>query len=104
MAPAMAPGDLLVVESWTYARRPPRRGELVLAADPRDGRREVIKRAYPAADGTFLLLGDATEASSDSRSFGAVPAEAIRWRAVARYWPLNRIGRIPPAAAPERSA
>ena len=96
MAPALLHGDRLLVESRSYRRRAPRPGEVVLAADPRRADRELIKRvasideAATAAD----LRGDAPDASTDSRAFGAVPLSAIRWRAAFRYWPPERAGRL----------
>src|SRR5918999_1445834 len=60
MAPALLPGDRLLVESWTYARRSPRPGEVVLAADPRSGSRELIKRV---AD----VIGSGFRRSSEPR-------------------------------------
>jgi hypothetical protein len=96
MAPALLPGDRLVVECRTYSRRSARPGEIVLAADPRDDERELIKRvaAVDEAASTADLRGDAPDESTDSRAFGAVPLEAIRWRAAFRYWPPERTGPI----------
>jgi signal peptidase I len=96
MAPALLPGDRLLVESHSYLGREPRRGEVVLAADPREPERELIKRVA-SVDGTTAtadLRGDAPGSSTDSRAFGAVPLSAIRWRAVVRYWPPERAGRL----------
>jgi nickel-type superoxide dismutase maturation protease len=95
MAPTLRPGDWLVVERRTYLRRMPLPGEIVVAPDPRDPRRELVKRVV-SVDGeawTVELGGDRTSASTDSRTFGAVPAATVRWRAVWRYWPLSRTGR-----------
>lgn len=96
MAPALLPGDRLLVESRTYEARAPRSGELVLAADPRMPERELIKRVATIDEGAASadLRGDARDASTDSREFGAVPLSAIRWRAAYRYWPPGRIGRL----------
>ncbi len=71
-------------------------GEVVLAADPREPSRELIKRvaAVDAESRTVDLRGDAPEASTDSRTFGAVPVEAVYWRVVARYWPAARATRL----------
>lgn len=98
MAPALLPGDRLLVESRTYEGRPPRPGEVVLAADPRKPERELIKRVavVDAQRGSVELQGDAPAASTDSRDFGAVPLAAIRWRAVYRYWPPGRVGGLSP--------
>ena len=96
MAPTLLAGDRLVVESRTYQRRAPRPGEVVLAADPRQDDRELIKRvaSVDAAASTADLRGDAPEASTDSRSFGAIPLAQIRWRAAFRYWPPQRAGLL----------
>jgi nickel-type superoxide dismutase maturation protease len=93
MAPTLEPGDRLLVESLTYRRRAPRAGEVVLAPDPRAPQRELIKRVH-AAGRTLDLRGDAPAQSTDSRTFGPVPAVQVRWRAVVRYWPLGRAARL----------
>lgn len=96
MAPSLLPGDRLLVESHTYHGRTPRPGEVVLAVDPRTAERELIKRvaAIDQATASAELRGDDPAASTDSREFGAVPLSAIRWRAVYRYWPPDRAGRL----------
>jgi nickel-type superoxide dismutase maturation protease len=99
MSPTLRPGDRLLVESWTYARRAPRGGEVVLAADPRSPSRELIKRVAAVHGAHLDLRGDATASSTDSRHFGRVPVDAVRWRVALRYWPPGRIGPLP--APPE---
>lgn len=94
MAPALLAGDWLLVERWSYARRAPRRHEVVLAVDPRDPRRELVKRVARVDGEGVRIGGDNAAASTDSGTFGALPLAALRWRAVARCWPLGRIGPI----------
>ena len=101
MAPALQPGDRLLVESLTYALRPPRRGEVVMAADPRQPDRELIKRVAAVDAGGVELRGDHPAASTDSRAFGPIPADAVRWRVLMRYWPPLRLG---PVEAPSAGA
>ena len=98
MAPSLLPGDRLLVESRSYQGRAPLPGEVVLAADPRQPDRELIKRvaSVNSAAAAAELRGDAPAASTDSRDFGAIPLSEIRWRAVLRYWPPQRAGRLPP--------
>ncbi len=94
MAPTLLAGDRLLV-----ARLPPRPGDVVLAADPRDPGRELIKRVASVERG-LVLRGDNPAASTDARTFGALPANAVQWRVIGRYWPMDRIGRVgaPPPA------
>ena len=96
MSPALRAGDRLLVESRTYRRRLPRVGEVVVAPDPREPERELVKRvtAVDAQRSLVELRGDAPEASTDSRLFGPVPASAVRWRVVGRYWPRPRFRRL----------
>jgi nickel-type superoxide dismutase maturation protease len=95
MAPTLQPGDRLLA---MRLRRPARVGEIVLAADPRDPRRELVKRVASAGRTRVHLRGDNPAASTDARSFGAVATAAIEWRVVWRYWPPGSIGR--PGARP----
>ena len=42
-----------------------------------------------------FVLGDNRSASAaDSRTIGPVRAATIEWKVVARYWPLNNMGRL----------
>ncbi len=95
MTPALWPGDRLLV---LPLRRPPRVGEIVLAPDPREPSRELVKRVASIGGAGVILRGDNPAASTDARSFGGVPSERVRWRAVARTWPPGRIGRLRVAA------
>ena len=101
MAPTLEPGDLLLVEAVTFRARRPRVGDVVLSDDPRLSSRELIKRiaAVDPASGSAVLAGDAPDASTDSRTFGAVPLDAIRWRALGRYWPPARASLMKRSAA-----
>jgi nickel-type superoxide dismutase maturation protease len=92
MVPALMPGDRLIVEALSYRSRLPRQGEIVLAGDPREPSRELVKRIglVDAGAGTAQLIGDATEASTDSRTFGPIPIARLQWRVAARYWPPAR--------------
>jgi type IV secretory pathway protease TraF len=56
-------------------------------------RRELVKRVAALQDDRLALRGDAP-LSTDSRIFGPLPVSAVRWRAIVRYWPLDRIGRL----------
>jgi nickel-type superoxide dismutase maturation protease len=93
MVPTLMPGERLLVETWTYRAREPRPGELVLAGDPRTQVRELVKRVASVIDRHVELRGDAPT-STDSRTFGTLPVEQIRWRVAFRYWPPSRVGPV----------
>ncbi len=95
MRPTLEPGDWLLVDPDGYVRRAPRAGELIVAPDPRDPARVLVKRvAAVDLDGRLLLAGDDREASTDSRTFGAIEAGAVGGRAWFRVWPLGRFGPV----------
>jgi nickel-type superoxide dismutase maturation protease len=97
MAPTLEPGDYLVA----VRPRRVRRGSLVVVEHPQCAGYEMVKRvaALPGERvedrilGTdeYWVIGDKEDGSTDSRTFGAVPAGAIRGRVVLRYWPTPRL-------------
>ena len=93
MLPTLRPGDWVIVDQRAWADHEPREGEIVLARDPRQPERALVKRIRarePAGD--LWLLGDNSRRSTDSRTLGAFPPEALLGRVRWRYWP-------PPGAA-----
>ncbi|MEX2081569.1 MAG: S26 family signal peptidase, partial [Dehalococcoidia bacterium] len=93
MAPALQPGDYLVADLAAYTRRMPSPGDLVLATDPREATRTVVKRVERVdLHRQAWLTGDNATESTDSRVFGAIPADLVRGRIVFRYHPLSRLG------------
>lgn len=92
MRPALEEGDRLLV----VRRRRYRVGDVVALPDPRLPERVVVKRVA-AVDGDRLeVLGDDPAGSTDSRSFGPVAARTVIGRAVYRYAPPARAGRLRP--------
>ena len=91
MSPALEPGDrLLIVRAFGT----PRVGDIVLAHDPRDAGRELIKRVAGVSPEGVDLRGDNRAASTNTGTFGPIPTRGVQWNAVARYWPPRRIGRL----------
>jgi hypothetical protein len=115
MAPAILPGDWLLVDPTV--RRWPRRGSVVVFREPGSGTLAIKRVAarpgdwVPFADGWLRmgvdeawLVGDADDdavaaaghgAAIDSRRYGPVPIDALEGRAWFRYGPLGRIGPLP---------
>ena len=106
MAPALSPGDWLLLDPT--CDRWPRRGSIVVCREP-DSNLLAIKRvaARPGdrvrisagilhlTEDEAWLLGDNATFSLDSRRYGPVPLEAFVGRAWFRYGPLGRVGRLP---------
>ena len=91
MAPQLLPGDRVVA----LRGLPTRPGDVVAAVDPRGGSRLLVKRvAAVQPDGALVLVGDNPVASTDSRTFGPVPARLVTGRVVWRYLPRNRRGPV----------
>ncbi|MEX1178429.1 MAG: nickel-type superoxide dismutase maturation protease [Nitriliruptor sp.] len=84
MEPALWAGDrLLTVPARRAWIRP---GRVAVVADPADPDHLVVKRLGATHRGAVEVLGDNPAASTDSRSWGPVPLDAVR-RIVIRRWP-----------------
>ncbi|MFL5799292.1 MAG: S26 family signal peptidase [Actinomycetota bacterium] len=109
MAPALLDGD--VVMAFAGAR--PAVGDVVVVEHPGRAGYEMVKRVAGAPGdalrelpgrlpapvalgaGEWFVVGDAPDASTDSRSFGPVRDEHLR--GVVRFvvWPRRRVGAVP---------
>jgi nickel-type superoxide dismutase maturation protease len=95
MEPALEPGDWLLVDPDAFAQRPPASGSLILAPDPRQPELLLLKRVGSVdVNGSLHVLGDAPDASTDSRTFGSIDPATVLGRPWFRYWPLRRAGRV----------
>jgi nickel-type superoxide dismutase maturation protease len=93
MEPTFHDGDWLLVRRLG---RPPRAGDVVVATDPREPERLLVKRVRSVAPEGLTIQGDHPDPaeSTDSRQFGPVPGSAVVGRPVLRYAPLGRIGLV----------
>ena len=97
MSPTMEPGEYL----FAVRVRSVRRGSLVVVEHPNWPGHEVVKRVEAGPGDRvedrvlgldeYWVVGDNSDRSTDSRSFGPVRRNAIRGRVILRYWPINRL-------------
>lgn len=109
MSPSFLPGDRLLVLPWGNKSSPPEKGEVVVARDPEQDGRLLLKRVAGVertlgeGDRPQLLVelrGDHEVESRDSRAFGPVPVRALVGRVWFRYLPEERRGFVPSGADP----
>jgi len=86
MAPTLRAGDLLLVRRGGWITRP---GDVVVARFRSRPDLLVVKRTVRAQDGGWLVSGDNSLVTDDSRVYGVAD---VVGRVVARYWP--RPGRV----------
>ncbi len=101
MEPGVRQGDFVLADKTVYNRMAPRKGDVVIFANPDDRSKKFIKRieALPGEtvampDGTtqkvphgyVYVLGDNREKSDDSRKFGFVPLRDIVGKARQVYF------------------
>ena len=84
MEPALRHGDRLIHAGVRY-----RAGDIVVARDPRDPDRWIVKRVASIDRGRVQLASD-----RDGHETVVVARDAIVGRAVLRYRPLSRIGLL----------
>jgi phage repressor protein C with HTH and peptisase S24 domain len=76
MLPSYVPGEVVTaVRRWRHVRV----GDVVIVRDPRNAGLWLVKRCVARKNGLLDLRGDNPEASTDSRDFGLVPANSVRW-------------------------
>jgi nickel-type superoxide dismutase maturation protease len=90
MRPFLAPGDRLLVLRTRHVRP----CDVVAVPDPRQPARALIKRVVSVVGDEVTVAGDNESASTDSRTFGPVRRRDVRGRAIYRYWPPERRGRL----------
>ena len=83
MRPTLEPGDYVLVNSWAYRFRRPRRGDLVVLRDPEVPNRFLVKRVSETMEaGRVRIVGDNLSRSRDSRAFGPIAVDRI----VGKVW------------------
>jgi nickel-type superoxide dismutase maturation protease len=96
MAPALRPGDWLLVRRTMAPGRPlrVRAGQIVVARHPGRPGMLIVKRAARREGGGWWLASDNPEAGAvDSRAFGVVAPSMIEGRMLLRYRRARQSGR-----------
>ncbi|KAK4312890.1 hypothetical protein Pmani_015715 [Petrolisthes manimaculis] len=110
MEPTIFSEDIILTEHITPRFNRINRGDVIIARSPSNPRHHICKRVvalggdkvkngfhtHIVPKGHVWLEGDNNHNSTDSRSFGSVPAGLIRGRAVCRVWPLSELGGLSP--------
>jgi phage repressor protein C with HTH and peptisase S24 domain len=92
MEPGLRDGDWLLVDTSAFAELPPRVGDLVVVADPRQDGRLLVKRIRTHGTDGQLTIGGDHRAHADEEI--PVALSAVRGRPWFRFAPIRRIGRI----------
>lgn len=89
MEPGLSAGDWLIVDRRACIAV----GDVVVALDPRENTRVIIKRVKEVGtDGELLLVSD--HAAHAGEQIGPVRSTDVLGSAWLRYWPLARVGRV----------
>ncbi len=89
MNPTLSAGDQVFWDPKAYANVLPQVGEIVVARDPREPARPLVKRVVAIAPNDSRtvsadLRGDNPNESTDSRQFGAVDVSHILGKVTSR--------------------
>jgi signal peptidase I len=91
MQPALEPGDRLLVNRWSR----PKAGDIVVIRDPEFRATILVKRVSRQTPSGVEVKGDNPNVSRDSRAFGLVSTKDVIGKAMYRYQPADRRGRVP---------
>mgnify|MGYP001620075050 CR=1 FL=1 len=84
MLPDFHPGDFIILNRWAYTFGVPKIGDCIALKDPRENGLVLIKRVSGVKKDGIFFRGDNSNASTDSRTIGAVARKAIIGKVLAR--------------------
>lgn len=86
MQPLLQPEEEILINPFAYQKASPQINDLVVATHPDKKNLEIVKRiSYITEEGTFFLLGDNPNHSTDSRNFGTIPLKNIIGKVTTRF-------------------
>lgn len=86
MQPLLQPGEEILINPYAYKEALPQINDLVVATHPDREDLEIVKRiSYITEDGNLFLLGDNSNHSTDSRSFGTISLDKIVGKVSCRF-------------------
>ena len=86
MVPLLQPQEEVLADPYAYRAAAPEPGDIVVAEHPGRPRFWLVKRVlFVRENGDCVLVGDNSDASTDSRAFGAVPTAKILGRVTSRF-------------------
>ena len=110
MEPTLLPGERVLVNRLAYRRHSPARGDVVLARDPRESKRLLIKRVVAVPGdavrqdaGRLTVNDDVVLDWSDVRADVRLP-EAVRRLAADEFFLLGDAADLHPAASTDSRA
>ena len=78
MEPSYHDGDVVIAHRFARYKE----NDVIVCHDPRERDRLLIKRVHSVALSSYTVVGDNPDASTDSRSFGAVQKKDIIGRVI----------------------
>lgn len=88
------PGEIIEIRGGEVYIDSEKLAQPFLAGGQKSLSRDIQMVPLLIRQGHYFVIGDNRRYSIDSRNFGEVPASAIYGKAIFRYWPLSRFGRI----------
>lgn len=86
MQPLLQPGEEILINPYAYKKALPQINDLVVAIHPNKEDLEIVKRiSHITEEGTFFLLGDNLNHSTDSRGFGTISLDKIVGKVSCRF-------------------
>ncbi len=83
MEPIAHEGDYIFVRKF-FPWEKPLENDRIIALDPRDPSRILLKRIVGIQDDKYNIIGDNKKESTDSRTFGLVPRNMIHSKIIVR--------------------